>query len=141
MKNAPCPLCRTSFLPITKESKKSTVTPTQITISSQPATVTCSGEIIPVTARTRAILSTLEPTILPMAMLLFPFRAATTEVTSSGNEVPIATTVSPMTLSAIPTYLAIATAPSTTRFPPSISKRIPKKIYKAVFRFGRAGMS
>jgi len=41
----------------------------------------------------------LEPTTLPMAMSTFRFLTATTDVASSGKEVPMDTTVNPMILS------------------------------------------
>lgn len=45
----------------------------------------------------------------------FPFRAAVTDVTSSGSEVPSATIVSPINRSLIPKYRAIADAPLTAK--------------------------
>ena len=46
--------------------------------------------------RMNRMLKILLPTMLPMAMSAFPLRAATTEVTSSGSDVPNATMVRPM---------------------------------------------
>lgn len=68
-----------------------------------------------------------------MAILLLPFRAATIEVTSSGKDVPTATTVNQITLSVMPNNCANATAPSTTHLPPITSNVIPANIYKAIF--------
>lgn len=53
------------------------------------------------------------PTILPIAMSGSPRIAATREVTSSGSEVPTATTVSPMTKPLRPRDVAMFTAPVT----------------------------
>lgn len=89
-----------------------------------------------VIARITTIFKTFDPTILPIAILLFPFSAATTDVTSSGSDVPTATTVNHIILSERPTYCANAIAPSTTRFHPTTRRSIPKKIYVAIFRFG-----
>ena len=44
----------------------------------------------------------LEPTTLPTARSAFPFLAAMAEVTNSGNDVPIATTVNPINVSESP---------------------------------------
>ena len=50
---------------------------------------------------------------LPSASPLSPFRVAVIEVTSSGSDVPIATTVRPTTLSLIPAISASSLAPLT----------------------------
>ncbi len=49
------------------------------------------------TERIRKMLKMLEPMMLPTAMSQFFFTVATTEVANSGNEVPAATIVSPIT--------------------------------------------
>ena len=59
-----------------------------------------------------------EPKTLPMAMSEFPLNAATAEVTSSGSEVPMATTVKPISASEMPNSLAMLTDESTISFPP-----------------------
>jgi len=51
---------------------------------------------------------------------------AVIDVTNSGNDVPRATTVSPITFSLIFNAFAIATAASTTIFPPKMRKANPK---------------
>ncbi len=53
----------------------------------------------------------LEPMILPTEMSSSFFIAATIEVVSSGNDVPIATTVTAITLSLTPIDLAMFSAP------------------------------
>lgn len=60
------------------------------------------GHTAPVAPRINRTLKTFEPRTLPMAMPLLPFLAATTLVASSGMEVPIATTVKPITASLTP---------------------------------------
>ena len=55
----------------------------------------------------------LEPTTLPKATSLCPRRAAMTDVTNSGIEVPTATMVNPITASESPTACAKATDPVT----------------------------
>ena len=84
--------------------------------------------VVPITNK---ILKILLPTIFPIAIPAFPFRAAATDVTSSGSEVPSATIVSPINRSLLPNYRAIADAPLTakslpftTSTPPITMKRI-----------------
>ena len=59
----------------------------------------CMGQISPVTPNMPRILNTLDPSTLPMAIPLLPFRAETILVASSGSDVPPATMVSPTTAS------------------------------------------
>ena len=56
----------------------------------------------PLTESINRILKILEPITFPMAISLFRFDAATTEVTSSGSEVPAATIVSAIIFSEMP---------------------------------------
>lgn len=86
-------------------------------MSKNAADCICIGWIRAETPSTQKILKIFDPTILPTAISFCPFRAATREVTSSGSEVPMATTVSPITLSDIHKNFAIPTAPSTNIFP------------------------
>ena len=60
----------------------------------------------------------LEPTTLPMARSFSPFLDATMDVTSSGRDVPNATTVRPISVSDRPKLAAISEALSTTKLPP-----------------------
>ena len=64
------------------------------------------------------MLKMLEPTTLPMARSFSPFLDATMEVTSSGRDVPNATTVRPISVSDRPKLAAISEALSTTKLPP-----------------------
>ena len=75
------------------------------------------ADAIPSTMRK---LNILEPMALPSAISTSFFLAATIDVTSSGSDVPIATTVRAITLSLIPINLAIALALFTTNSPPPI---------------------
>ena len=61
-----------------------------------PSTV--SGEIAADMPRINSILNRLDPMALPSARLLSPFLEATTDVTSSGKEVPTAIIVRPIKL-------------------------------------------
>ena len=65
------------------------------------------GRIVADVPTTNNILNILLPTILPIAISVFPCLAATDEVTSSGSEVPNATIVSPISLVDIPSSEAI----------------------------------
>ena len=66
-----------------------------------------------------------EPSTLPMTIPFSPFLSAVIEVTSSGREVPIATTVRPISASLKPKNEAISLAPSTTKLEPMITPAIP----------------
>ena len=57
------------------------------------------------------------PTMLPMAIPLAPDRAALMATTSSGAEVPNATTVRPIRMEGMPNLSARATAPLTNKSP------------------------
>ena len=59
------------------------------------------------------MLKMLEPITLPTAMSASLRMAATSEVASSGSDVPTATTVRPMTTWDTPRQVATATAPCT----------------------------
>jgi len=60
----------------------------------------------------------------------WPLRAATTEVASSGREVPTATMVSPITFCDTPKASANSTALSTTNLPPSTNPASPPAIIR-----------
>jgi hypothetical protein len=78
------------------------VTPVQTKISVKLLHSSVTGEIVAESPRIQKILKIFEPTILPTAMSVCHFRAATIDVTSSGRDVPIATTVRPIIRSDIP---------------------------------------
>ena len=85
------------------------------------------------------------PTIFPTAMSALPLYAATAEAASSGNDVPIATIVSPISASLTFQSLAIVIAPSTTSFPPTASPRQPSitretAIHVFIFGFSRSSL-
>ena len=67
----------------------------------------------------------LEPNTLPMAMPEFFFKAATMEVISSGKDVAVATTVSPMVPSLIPQLRANTCALRETSSPPIYKPAMP----------------
>ncbi len=76
------------------------------------------GVIIDENPRIQKILKIFDHTMFHTAISLCHFRAAMMDVANSGNDVPTATIVKPMTISDIPKDRAIVTAPSTNIFPP-----------------------
>ena len=77
---------------------------------------------------TLMMLKTLLPTRLPMLISISFLRAATTEVASSGREVPKATIVNPINFSLTPSICIIFTADSTTIWAPPTTPIIPTKM-------------
>ncbi len=69
------------------------------------------GRIRAAIPRIRAMFATFEPTTLPIAMSPLCRTEATTPTSSSGIEVPMATTVSPMTSALTPRLRASRDAP------------------------------
>ena len=76
-------------------------------------------------ANTTQILKILLPTMLPTSKSDSPFLAAVIVVTSSGNEVPMATIVSEIMRSEIPMVAAIVEAESTTSWLPATTPISP----------------
>lgn len=74
------------------------------------------------------------PMMFPTAMSLFFLIAATTEVASSGNEVPAATMVNPISVWLTPRADAMSTALSTTKRPPMTSRANPSRMNPQIFR-------
>ncbi len=87
-----------------------------------------SGAITLDTPRITKIFIIHDPTTLPRAISLFPFRAAIMEVASSGALVPTAIIVKPISVSERLKLVAILTAPSTRILPPMSSDSIPPMI-------------
>ena len=73
-------------------------------------------------------LKILEPTTFPTEIVNFPASAAETDTANSGAEVPIATTVSPITNCERPNFFAILEADSTTQTAPPQSAKTVKRI-------------
>ena len=83
------------------------------------------GRTRELTPRMKKILKMFDPIMLPTAMSLFFFTAATTDVASSGKEVPAATIVNPISFSLTPSAVAMSTADVTTNLPPMINPARP----------------
>ena len=82
------------------------------------------GRIRAQTPRMTKTLKMFDPTTMPIATSLLPAMAESTDTTSSGVEVPTATTVSPMMNSGTRNRCASAAEPSVRKFAPaSISPR------------------
>ena len=77
------------------------------------------------TPRINKILAMLLPTMLPMAKPLFPPSEAIMFTANSGEEVPKATTVRPITISGILNLLARADEPSISQPAPLINNTNP----------------
>ncbi len=86
------------------------------------------GVMTELTPNTRKMLKILEPIALPIAIPACFLRAATMLVTSSGNDVATAITVTPIIASLSPIKRDISIAPSTIHLPPKYSPPIPKMI-------------
>ena len=76
------------------------------------------------------------PTILPMAISALCLYEATTEVTSSGRDVPKATIVRPISLSLIPKNLAIEVAALTVSWLPPTIPAPPRIMNIIIFQTG-----
>ena len=85
------------------------------------------GRIRAQTPRMTKTLKRLDPTTLPTAMSDCPPRADSTETTSSGVEVPMATTVSPTMNSGTRNRCASAAAPSVSRLAPARMRPSPTR--------------
>jgi len=83
----------------------------------------------------KKILKIFEPITFPIAISLFFLKAATSDVTSSGREVPIETMVRPISFSLTPRKVAIATDLSTTNLLPKI-KAVSPEIMNAIDQTG-----
>ena len=66
------------------------------------------GCIVALTPNTKKILKIFDPTMFPMAISGLRFRMATTEVASSGRDVPMATMVRPIVVSESHAIVAMA---------------------------------
>ena len=95
---------------------------------------TIIGDIAALAPKINKILKIFEPTTLPNARSFSPFFEATTEVTNSGSDVPIATIVNPIKVSLHPNYSAISVALFTTRSPPHTIPARPIIIHAAHFK-------
>ena len=97
--------------------------------------VSGTGRIKAQTPRMTKTLKMFDPTTLPIATSLWPPMAESTDTTSSGVEVPTATTVSPMMNSGTRKRWASAAEPSVRKFAPArispsptINRRISKNV-------------
>ena len=78
------------------------------------------------------MLNRLEPMTLPIAISFCPLCAATSEVTSSGRLVPMATIVRPMSVSESPNIRAMPVAPFTASCPPMMMHARPSTIFTPI---------
>ena len=114
-----------SRVPVIPHKKRSRVT-TRFTGTSRLlfVRVMSTGAMRAEMPSTKAVLKTLEPTMLPTEISALPCMAPRKLTTISGAEVPMATIDRPITKSLIPSFLAILEEPSTsTSAPMSTSAR------------------
>ena len=83
------------------------------------------GATIAATPTISIVLNTLEPTTLPTAISVVPLKAETKLTKNSGADVPMATTVRPITICGTFRRWAIAVAPSVSRSAPHSTITIP----------------
>src|SRR5690606_34926388 len=130
--------------PIKNNGTHNTATPTMTGISMlaicSPA-ISGTGETIPDIPSTHKILKMLLPTTLPTAISRCPLILATTEVTTSGSEVPAATMVNPITASLTPQAVAISTALCTSQRAPHTSNARPPITISIFFQTGTGSLS
>jgi len=84
-----------------------------------------TGLINAVIHNTKNTLNIFDHMIFPTAILALDLVTATTDVTSSGSDVPIASIVTPISFSLHHRIVASVTALFTTKFPPKVSHAIP----------------
>lgn len=115
------------FFPMRMEMKRMRVATNTSPISMLLLLSNGRGRMVALIPSTQRILNIFDPTTFPMAMSVLRLYAAMAEVASSGRDVPMATTVSPMTVSLIPNEEAMVTALSTIHFPPTMSPMNPRR--------------
>ena len=87
-------------------------------ISTLLAMLNCNGLIIELITSISKILKIFEPTIFPIAISVFFFKAVIDDVANSGRDVPKAIIVTAINDWLTPRKYAISTAPSTTHLAP-----------------------
>lgn len=110
-----------------------TVTPIISHTSENIFESTVKGLMAAEVPKMKKMLKILLPMIFPRAMSTCFFKAAVTEVTSSGSEVPTATIVKPTKVSLIPSARAISILLSTTRVPPNTMPASPPIVKSEFF--------
>ena len=114
----PCHLSSSCLLPMNIKENRIKVIIDKYAMSKLIEKFRDMGAIMDVTPNTHKMLNIFDPTILPTAISMSFFRAATIDVISSGKDVPIATIIADIIKSLIPKLPAINTAPFTTHLPP-----------------------
>ena len=82
-----------------------------------------------------------DPSTLPSASPGLPRSAAATDAASSGSEVPMATMVSPITVSLMLNSRAMSIAPVTSKLPPPTSSTSPPRNASAAQWIARTASS
>ena len=131
-----CRFWSSYFLPINIKAKRKRVVRESTIRSIFAPRGKSIGFIKAVIPSIHKILNMLLPTIFPTARSTFFLRAATTEVTNSGKEVPKAITVAEMRKSLKPKFLAITIAPFTVQVPQIYKPMSHHMINREDFRTG-----
>ena len=124
-KDVASPLPILLFLPVQELNRSARELSTRTPRSTGLILANDSGQARAEDPRIRRMLDMLEPMMLPRARAPYFFAAATTQVTSSGNDVPPARIVMAMNFSDRPEFSAIRQAESTRMSPPNIKAAIP----------------
>ena len=95
-----------------------------------------SGNMTADVPSAKKTLKTTLPTTFPSAIAVSPFFAAITDAASSGAEVPAETIVSAITDSLTPIHRANPDAPSTSPYPPAMSRASPIMTHIKCFHSG-----
>lgn len=97
MKNIHCRLCKIYFLPVSIAINNNKLAQIFTNISMLLDLLNGRGFILALIPNIQKVLKIFEPTTFPIAISDCFLYAATADAANSGNEVPIATTVSPIT--------------------------------------------
>jgi len=103
---------------------------------------TCRGRSIALIPRTRPTLAKFDPMTLPMARSGLPVMDATTEIMSSGADVPMETTVRPTTIGLTLSGAASLALPRTSHSAPKYRTPMPlrkSRISRVTRAFPHAG--
>ncbi len=134
---APCHLWRVCLFHTNKKLNKNIWTRRLMIISRLFALLNATGLINAVTQRTKNTLNIFDQTIFHTAILVFDFVIATSDVASSGNDVPTARIVNQISFSLHHRIVARVIALLTTIFPHRANPAIPPITMIVDFRVGR----
>ena len=121
MKKIHCRLCRIYFLPVSIAINSNKLAPIFTNKSTLLHLLNGRGLMLELIPNIQNVLKMFDPTTFHIAISDCFLYAAIAEVANSGSDVPIATTVRPITAWLRHNTVAICTAPSTIQVPPKVS--------------------